>query len=253
MVLAPDRLGILIYFFYRVIPFGFLGVFQNTLFLVFVAGLGTILSPCVLPILPAVLSGSVGSRFRPLAIVVGVSVTFTTMGVFASLFGAGFMLFEAYLRWFSIVFIIAMGLVLFDERIGGVYTSLASRAVSAVKLPAVEAGGGGGVLGGFALGLSLGVLWIPCVGPILGAVLAYVAAGAAGSGSLFYGAFQLFVYSLGVGVPMLLIAYSGKTISGRSSKIARYAPFFKKISGFVLLFVGIMMLSGVDKIIQQIL
>jgi len=113
------------------------------------------------------------------------------------------------------------------------------------------AGGGGGLLGGFALGLSLGVLWIPCVGPILGAVLAHVAAGAAGSGSLLYGAFQLFIYSLGVGVPMLIIAYSGKTISRRSRRLSRYVPLSKKISGLVLVSVGLMMLFGVDKTIQH--
>ena len=227
-----------------------------SLFLVFVAGLGTIFSPCLLPILPAVLSGSVGSRYRPIAIVAGVSLTFTSMGVLASLLGASFIFFEAYLRWFSIIFIIAMGVVLFDDRIGGMYASLASRAVSFVKLPItmrpitmVEEGGG--LLGGFALGLSLGVLWIPCVGPILGAVLAHVAAGAAGSGSLLYGAFQLFIYSLGVGVPMLIIAYSGKTISGRSKRLSRYVPLSKKISGLVLVSVGLMMLFGVDKIIQH--
>ena len=222
-----------------------------SLFLVFVAGLGTIFSPCLLPILPAVLSGSVGSRYRPIAIVAGISLTFTGMGVLASLIGASFIFFEAYLRWFSIIFIIAMGVVLFDDRVGGMYASLASRAVSLVKLPITVAGGGGGLLGGFALGLSLGVLWIPCVGPILGAVLAHVAAGAAGSGSLLYGAFQLFIYSLGVGVPMLIIAYSGKTISGRSRRLSRYAPLSKKISGLVLVSLGLMMLFGVDKTIQH--
>jgi len=229
--------------------FGVLGMDAPSLFLVFVAGLATILSPCVLPILPAVLSGSIGGRFRPLAIVAGISVTLTLMGVPAVLFGAGFPIFSEYLRWFSIVFIIVMGVVLFSARIGDVYVSVVSRAISVVKLPVVQVKGGG-VLGGFALGLSLGILWLPCTAPILGAVHTYISASAAGSGNLFYGVFQLFVYSLGVGVPMLVIAYSGKTISGRSSRIARYAPIFKKISGVVLVCVGLMMLFEVDKIIM---
>lgn len=220
-----------------------------SLVLVFVAGLATILTPCVLPLLPAVLSGSIGHPLRPLAIVAGMSVTFTAMGTLISVLGSSFAFLAEYLRWFSIVFIIGMGAVLFDEDISNAYSAMTSRIISHLKLNRQNNPDNTTLTGGFALGLSLGILWIPCVGPILGAVLAYVAVEAASTGSILYGAFQLFVYSLGVGIPMLAIAYSGKSITARS-RLIHYAPRFKKISGAVLIAVGIMILFGVDRFIQ---
>jgi len=80
-----------------------------------IAGLATVITPCVLPILPAVLSGSVGSsRLRPLAIVLGMSITFTIMGILISAL-VSFAVLADYLRWFAIFFIIGMGAVLFDD------------------------------------------------------------------------------------------------------------------------------------------
>ena len=85
-----------------------------SVFLVFLAGMATVITPCVLPILPAVLSGSVGSRLRPVAIVSGFSVAFALMGVLISA-EASFSFFNEYLRWFAIFFIIGMGGILLEE------------------------------------------------------------------------------------------------------------------------------------------
>lgn len=226
--------------------------------MVFVAGLATVITPCVLPILPAILSGSVGSRLRPVAIVTGMSITFTLMGILISAV-ASFGYVTDYLRWFSIFFIIGMGAVQFDKDINNEYTKLTSSIVNFVrqrlsffgnlesKLPK------DGLLGALFLGMSLGIIWIPCVGPILGSVLAFVAGSSAGAGNLMHAAFLLIVYSAGVSIPMLIIAYSGKRVSGRVSWFVKRGPFFKKLSGLILILVGIMLLFGVDKYLQTIL
>jgi len=219
---------------------------------VFIAGLATAITPCVLPILPAVLSGSVGSRLRPLAIVTGMSITFTLMGILVSAV-ASFSFFTEYLRWFSIFFIIGMGAVLFDDDINKAYVNISSSIVNFLLQRVAFFGKissrapGKGVTGGLFLGMSLGILWIPCVGPILGAVFAYVAAGA---GTLLHGTLLLIVYSLGVGIPMLVIAYSGKTVSGRVTWFVKRGHFFKRLSGLVLMLVGLMMLFGIDRYLQ---
>lgn len=223
--------------------------------MVFIAGMATVITPCVLPILPAVLSGSVGSRLRPLAIVFGMSVTFTVMGILISVL-ASFAFFADYMRWFAIFFIMGMGAVLFDEDINQEYVKLSSSLVNFARqhIPFPEntnpAGKSEGLLGGVFLGMSLGVVWIPCVGPILGAVLAFVAESSASTGDLFHGGLLLLVYSAGVSIPMLVIAYSGKRASGKVTWFVQRGPFFKKLSGLALILVGLMMLFGVDKFLQ---
>ena len=223
--------------------------------LVFIAGMATVITPCVLPVLPAVLSGSVGSRLRPVAIVTGMSFTFTLMGVLISAV-ASFTFFTEYLRWFSILFIMGMGAILFDEDINQIYTNITSSIMNFGRqhvsfLGSLESKAPKeGLLGGLILGMSLGILWIPCVGPILGSVFAFVAESSASTGDLLHGTILLLVYSLGVSIPMLIIAYSGKSISGRVSWFVKRGAFFKKLSGFVLIMVGLMMLFGIDKLIQ---
>ena len=228
-----------------------------SVFWVFIAGLATVITPCVLPVLPAVLSGSVGSRLRPVAIVTGMSITFTLMGILVSAV-ASFSFFTGYLRWLSIFFIMGMGAVLFDNDINQIYTSISSSAVGFGRQHMPSLGSleskaqGEGLLGGLILGMSLGILWIPCVGPILGAVFAYVA-GAAGASNLLHGTVLLLVYSLGVSIPMLVIAYSGKSISSHVSWFTKKSHLFKRLSGLVLIMVGLMMLFEIDRYLKKVL
>jgi len=227
-----------------------------SVFWVFIAGMATVITPCVLPVLPAVLSGSVGSRLRPIAIVTGMSITFTLMGVLISAV-ASFSFFADYLRWFSILFIIGMGAVLFDDDVNQAYVNVSSSIVNFGRQHASFLGNleskapRGGILGGLMLGMSHGVLWIPCVGPILGAVFAYVAESSASN--ILHGTILLLIYSLGVSIPMLIIAYSGKRISGRVSWFVKRGHFFKRLSGLVLILVGLMMLFGIDKYLKKVL
>jgi len=223
--------------------------------LVFLAGMATVATPCVLPILPAVLSGSVGSRLRPIAIVTGMSLSFTLMGLLVfSVASFGFL--TDYLRWFSIFIIIGMGAVLLDDDINEIYVRISSSIINFMRErfsfigKITSKANPEGLFGGLFLGMSLGVLWIPCVGPILGAVFAFVAESSASSGNLLHGTSLLLVYSLGVSIPMLIIAYSGKGISGRVKWFVKRGPFFKKLSGLILIIVGLMMLFNFDRTIK---
>jgi len=225
--------------------------------LVFLAGMATVATPCVLPILPAVLSGSVGSRLRPLAIVTGMTFTFTLMGLLVFTV-ASFGFFTDYLRWFSIFVIIGMGAVLFDDDINEIYVKISSSVVNFFREHVSFIGNitskanPEGLPGGLFLGMSLGILWIPCVGPILGSVFSVVAESSAGSGDIYYGVILLIAYCMGVSIPMLIIAYSGKSVSGRVKWFSKRSHFFKKLSGLILILVGLMMLFGIDKYLKVI-
>jgi len=224
--------------------------------LTFAAGLLTVVTPCILTILPAMLAGSAGGKLRPVAIVAGMSLTFTIMGVAISALGAVFYSFETVLRWFALLFIIGMGVVLYDEEINNEYVKITSRLSDIIRsaigryLPGMQdSENRKGLFGAFTLGTSLGILWIPCVGPILGSVLAFVSLGS----DMELGAMLLFTYSLGVGIPMLLIAYTGQSLSGRIRWLAAHSYRLKKLSGAVLIIVGIAMLFGIDKWLQSVL
>ncbi len=223
---------------------------QLSIFIVFLAGVVTIMKPCCLPLVPVVFSGSGGHRFRPLAIVSGLTVSFTAMGVLVSVFGATFSGYTDSLRFVAILFIICMGFVLFDNDINIEFTKLTGSLTQGLRNIGIFNSASsivpeGSLTGGFFLGMSLGVLWIPCVGPILGAVLALVAS----VGNTTYGASMLFVYSVGMSLPMLSIAFYGKRVTNRYKWFSRNGELLKKLSGLVLIVIGVMLLFGIDKLI----
>ncbi len=226
-----------------------------SLILVFLAGIVTIMKPCCLPVVPIIFSGSAGHKYRPVAIVTGMTLSFTTMGVLVSAFGATFGSFADTLRSISILFIMGMGVVLFDDDVNMEFIKLSSALTQGVRQRLGSMSGysskvpEGGLVGGFFLGMSLGIIWIPCVGPILGAVLAYVAS----VGNVPYGAWMLFVYSVGMSLPMLTIAYYGKKVTSRYQWFVRHGPVLKKLSGLVLILVGVMLLFNIDKLIIRLL
>ncbi len=226
-----------------------------SIILVFIAGLVTILKPCCLPLVPAVMSGSAGGRLRPVAIVTGMTLSFTVMGTLVSGFGAAFGGFADTLRSLSILFIIGMGAVLFDDDINAEFIKISSSITQGLRnnVGFLNRSSSNtpeqGLFGGFFLGMSLGIVWIPCVGPILGAVLAYVAS----VGNVTYGAWMLFVYSVGMSLPMLSIAYYGKKVTNRYKWFMRNGEMLKKLAGLILIVVGIMLLFNIDKLMIRLL
>ncbi|MGZ7132794.1 MAG: cytochrome c biogenesis CcdA family protein [Halobacteriota archaeon] len=198
----------------------------------FGAGLISIFSPCVLPLLPAIVASSTDrGRYRPVAIVLGLSISFTTMGLVASAFGVAFAAFSSYLFAAAIILIIAMGFwMLFDLHLPyntprlGVIDRVSRRTYD---IPTE------GIASGLALGLALGIVWLPCTGPVLATILTWVAA----NGDMATGGLLLMVYSLGFAVPMLGIAYSARlssSLAGKSSKTI----WIKRVAGVVLIAVG---------------
>ncbi|MBE0523171.1 MAG: cytochrome c biogenesis protein CcdA [Methanosarcinales archaeon] len=226
-----------------------------SIIMAFVAGLFTILTPCILPILPVVLAGSQGSKLRPVSIVIGMSISFTLMGGLISAVGSSLFEYGEYLRWFAIFFITGMGAVMYDEDINNFFVSITSRLIQGGKsiLSPITSRGpkinDDGIVGGLVLGSSLGFMWIPCVGPILGSILMFVSI----EGNFEFGILLLFVYSAGVGIPMLIIAYSGKYAATNFKWLIPYTPKFKKLSGLILILVGLMILFDIDKMIQAAL
>ncbi len=166
--------------------------------LAFLAGMASIVSPCILPIIPAIVAYSIdGDKYRPAIIVFGLSISFTILGVITSAVGYAIQAHIDYLRVLSGVIILSMGfLLVFD-------LPIKSGGVEAKVAPFLDRVQSRGIIGGLLFGSALGLVWIPCIGPILAAILMIVAV----EGNIVTGGFLLFIYSLGLGLPMLVIAY----------------------------------------------
>jgi cytochrome c-type biogenesis protein len=200
--------------------------------IVFLAGIISIASPCVLPLIPAIVAHATQKgKFRPLAIVLGISITFVVMGTLAGVFGEAFSQYQYYINIFGIGVIIFMGIwMLFNLHLPLIlHTGLFNKiGYHTYSIPSE------GVAAGLLLGLALGIVWVPCVGPILGTILTLVAANA----DPYLGAKFLAIYSAGFAIPMLAIAYSSRIstkILSNSSKMI----WIKRISGVVLIIVGV--------------
>jgi len=206
------------------------------------AGVATVASPCVLPMLPLLLGATAGRRDwkRPLAVVSGFVLAFTAV---ASVFGASTQVLgvsQQALRDGAAATLMLAGVLM-------LWPSLAERLLSRLGFVAdaahrLGAKAGGGVAGSLWLGATLGALWTPCAGPVLATILALVAQ----AGDAAQAAPLLFVYALGAGVPMLAIAYGGQALSTRWRPLVRHGVRLRQAFGVLVVAVAGAMLAQVD-------
>ena len=195
------------------------------------AGLASILSPCVLPVVPIIVTGtSEDSRWRPVSIVTGLALAFMAMGVLSSLFGALIASKIVYMERAAGVLILLFGLLMFLD------VNIFKRVTFFNRF----SGGapGRGLLGGLLLGASLGLIWIPCVGPMLSGVLALVAT----EGKVVQGVVLLAIYSVGFAIPMLIAAYASQWFRQRFRALGQFPVALRLFSGVVLVGFGLYIL-----------
>lgn len=198
---------------------------QISLALVFAAGITSVLSPCVLPVLPIVVTGGGNDhKLRPLLVVAGISSMFMLMGVISSLFGAAVGSKMVVVEKVAAVVIMIFGTLLIANVNLFKYLSFLSG----------FAGRSRGVMGGYFLGATLGIIWIPCVGPLLSSVLAIVAT----EGKIGHGVFLLAVYSAGFAVPMLAAGYASQWFRSKITASVKHPYAVSFISGLLLVGLG---------------
>lgn len=195
-------------------------------FIVFGAGLLSVLSPCVLPVIPVVVTGTgKDHRLRPLLVVSGLAVTFILMGILSSLFGTVIGPAMYVVEKIAGVAIIVFGvLMLLDINLFKHLTFFQG-----------IAGKSKGTYSGFLLGLILGIIWIPCVGPMLSSVLTLVAT----DGKLLNGIVLLAIYTAGFSVPLLIAGYASQLFRDNVSFLRKYPVAIRIVSGTVLILLGI--------------
>ena len=199
----------------------------------FVAGIVTALSPCVLPVLPIVLAGGATGR-RPLAIVTGIIVSFTVFTLFAAWLLDALGLPQDVLRNLAIALLLLVAISLLVPKVG----ELLAR-----PLQALTRRGSGDLGGGFLLGASLGLVFVPCAGPVLAAVTVIAAKRDVG----LDGVLLTLSYAAGAALPMLAIAFLGQ----RAAKSLRArAETVRRVSGVLVGLAALAIAFGVDQELQ---
>jgi cytochrome c biogenesis protein CcdA len=222
----------------------------STLALAFLAGLLSILSPCVLPLVPIVLGAAVAAHaFGAFALAGGLAVSFTLLGLLLALVGFGLGIDAGVFRMAAAVIMIALGAVLLvpawqarlaaaggpvagwaDQRLGGFASS--------------------GLAGQFAIGLLLGAVWSPCVGPTLGAASLLASQGR----DLPQVALTMAVFGIGAAVPLILLGLlSRATLLRVRSGLMSAGKLGKGLLGAAFILIGVAIVSGADKRIETAL
>ncbi len=225
-------------------------------FIAFTAGFLSFVSPCVLPLVPAYISYITGLSFEELTdtsgskqvrwvalknsllFILGFSLVFIAFGASATAIGQMLLVYQGIIRRVGGLLIILFGLYL----------------IGAVKIPFLMAykqyhfqNRPAGAIGSVLIGITFAAAWTPCVGPILGSV--YMLAGT--SQSVWDGVRLLTVYSIGLGLPLLIAAMSVNTFLSSYRKMKDYMWIVSLASGVFLIFVGILIFTNSLRILNS--
>ena len=221
-----------------------------TLGAAFVAGVLTVLSPCVLPILPIVFgSAQTKSRLGPVALAGGVAVAFTVVGLFVATVGFALGLDESLFHKIAGFMLVAFGLILLAPRLQamlesalGPFSGWASAQTAKVNAS--------GLWGQAGLGALLGAVWSPCVGPTLGAASLLASQGK----DLGSAALTMLTFGIGAAAPLLFIGQASRATLGKfRGGLRGTGRVGKLVLGGGMLVAGLLAFTGFDKMLETLL
>jgi cytochrome c-type biogenesis protein len=196
--------------------------------LALLAGILTIAAPCTLPMLPILLGASVGQSgtARPALIALGFVIAFSATALLLSAVTRIFDFDPSSLRTAAAILLLGFGLLMIWPK-PFEWLSIQLNGLTKGRLDSPSHGN----LGGFVLGTTLGLVWTPCAGPVLGSILTVVAT----SRDTAWASLLLVAYATGAAIPMLGIAYGGQAITTRVRSISRISPQLQRGFGVVVI------------------
>jgi cytochrome c-type biogenesis protein len=209
------------------------------------AGMLTVAAPCVLPMLPVVLGASVGQRdrTRPIFISLGFALAFSAAALLFGSVSRVVGLSQESLRDFAVFMLLLFGVLMIWRT---PFDWLALRMNGLLnRVNAVGDQAGAGKLGGLVIGLTLGALWTPCAGPVLGSILTLVAT----TPDIGNAGLLLACYSLGAALPMMAIAYGGQYVTTRVRQFASRARGTQQAFGILVIVTAIAMYFQYDAVV----
>lgn len=220
----------------------------STYFFSLVAGGLSTLSPCVLPLIPILITSALNThKLGPFALAGGLALSFTVVGVFLATLGASLGLDQDTFRIAAATLLIGFGVILISaslqERFAVAASGISNSGQSLLNHISTDTLGGQ-----FLLGLILGIVWSPCVGPTLGAAITLASQGE----SLGHITLVMALFGIGAGIPLILLGLLSRQAMMRfRDKLLLAGQTGKKVLGVLLLLVGIMIVFGWDKLLES--
>jgi len=213
----------------------------------YLAGLLTLINPCVLPVLPIILASAMqAGRYGPLAIAAGMCLSFVTIGMLIATAGHSIGLTDQLISQIGAVLMMIFGLVLLVPQFNRVFaTATASFSSNAdenlSRMPATS------MKTHFVGGLLLGAIWSPCVGPTLGGAISMASQGS----DLFWAFLIMLSFGLGVSTVIVTLGYgTQEAIKRRQNSMRGLASRAKPIMGIIFLLVGLMIFFRFHHVIE---
>ena len=224
-----------------------MGIEFVSLPLALMAGVLSILSPCVWPLVPIVMASSSNSGKRgQLALALGLSVAFALAGGVLTfiLFSLG--LSPEVLRWFGAVMLVLIGLSLLIPKVANWLSLVLTKLTPEQR---TQQGEQDGAFNQFMIGMMLGLVWLPCVGPTLGAAIALASLGQ----DLLMASSVLFLFGLGTASALIITSIiSSSVLQKFRPNVFSNVEKLKKLLGILLLILAIMVITGFDKTLETI-
>lgn len=200
--------------------------------LAFFEGLSLIITPCIWPILPIILSGSAtGKRSRPYGIIIGFILTFTVLTLFSRLLFNVIHISPESLRYTSYILLVTFGVIMLSDYLSEKFNTMTSRLLLVGSSLKRANDNEGGFFGGMIFGGLVGMIFTPCAGPLLAAVIVQAVVQQTTWASVVI----VLAFAIGVSVPMLCVAILGRKIMTRFQFIQRYAYTIRRALGALII------------------
>lgn len=219
---------------------------EITIWLAFGAGIVSFLSPCIFPLMPAYLAQLTGTTVsnnqinadrkmiltRSVGFIIGFTIIFLLLGASSTFIGQQFRVWGSLIEQIGGIIIVLFGL-----QMTGI---ISIRALLTEKKVPVTPKKSTSFASSILLGLLFAAGWSPCIGLVLGGILAL----ASQADTMMTGMFMLFIYSMGLGIPFLLIALLYSRSLNKLRKINKWIPIIQKTSGYIMIILGVMLFTG---------
>lgn len=214
----------------------------------FLAGVLSTLSPCVLPIVPILLGTAINAHPRaPLALAGGLAISYAIIGTTVAWLGSNLGLDTSTFRNLGAVALALMGLLLLSSTMQQKFASAAS-GISNAGNSLLYRWTFDGMWGQFAIGLILGIVWSPCVGPTLGATIVLASEGS----QLVHAATLMGIFGLGAALPIIILGHVSKAAMGRwRNQIMQAGQTGKVFLGLLMLVIALVVYTGSDKVFEK--